>query len=445
MKRKEAHMRPQKWIVVLISLFISHPMYAAMEVHEWGTFTSLVGSNGLTQHGMYHEDEALPTFVHPFGFTQLAPFPIVDPGFDNDNCMNMKICFSRNTLQNNVITQKMETPVIYFYGKPAGTNNRVKVNVKFPEGIITDTFPGPIAASPQNNSTFVAIKNGEATFDVEVLDATTSSLIPFVDSKNIYSHARGTKSQVVRTNSENEKFIFYRGIGRFQPRISISSHQGNLELRSSAASQPLAGFVISVSPDGKHQQMYRVRTSDMSTTSGFQLNSQIVQNLTTTFPYVMKSIVTDSAVIRKEMIAALQNAGLFEDEATAMINTWEQGYLRVPGLRLLYVLPRAEVDAILPLTLTPAADKLQRAFIARIEIMTDIEEQKIIDDIQMVGQNFDLNTLGRFAEPKLRRVQQVYASKSSSPKAYDPAVANTINDLVNKSITFAESASTVTH
>ena len=39
------------------------PASNRLVVHEWGTFTSLVGSNGQAQNGMYHEDEALPDFV----------------------------------------------------------------------------------------------------------------------------------------------------------------------------------------------------------------------------------------------------------------------------------------------------------------------------------------------------------------------------------------------
>ena len=33
-------------------------------VHEWGTFLAMNGSDGVTLDGMYHEEHALPGFVH---------------------------------------------------------------------------------------------------------------------------------------------------------------------------------------------------------------------------------------------------------------------------------------------------------------------------------------------------------------------------------------------
>ena len=74
-------MRPNvlKTLTLLTSLVgITQPLIA-FEAHEWGTFTSLLGSNGKTQNGMYHEDERLPAFVHGFGVTAsdlTAPPPL---------------------------------------------------------------------------------------------------------------------------------------------------------------------------------------------------------------------------------------------------------------------------------------------------------------------------------------------------------------------------------
>ena len=60
-------------LLVFIQLFAFKAL--SYEAHEWGTFTSLVGSNGVTQNGMYHEDEHLPDFVHSFGETQFVFTP----------------------------------------------------------------------------------------------------------------------------------------------------------------------------------------------------------------------------------------------------------------------------------------------------------------------------------------------------------------------------------
>ncbi len=40
-------------------------------VHEWGTFLAMQGSDGVTLDGMYHEEHALPDFVHARSRDQL--------------------------------------------------------------------------------------------------------------------------------------------------------------------------------------------------------------------------------------------------------------------------------------------------------------------------------------------------------------------------------------
>src|SRR5882672_11401963 len=57
-------------------------------VHEWGTFLAMQGSDGAILDGMYHEEHALPDFVHSR---------------------------SRDQLHISSMRMKGETPVIYFY------------------------------------------------------------------------------------------------------------------------------------------------------------------------------------------------------------------------------------------------------------------------------------------------------------------------------------------
>ena len=60
------------------------------------------------------------------------------------------------------------------------------------------------------------------------------------------------------------------------------------------------------------------------------------------------------------MIAGLVAAGLFQSEATAMVETWWDSYFAVDGLRVFWVVPVAKTDAILPLEVSPAPDKIVR-------------------------------------------------------------------------------------
>ena len=81
----------------------------AFVAHEWGTFTTLAGSDGVLLPGLYHEEEQLPYFVYyQPGFTYGG---YISKGLSLD-CVNA--------------TLKMETPVIYFY---SGVAQYVSVRV----------------------------------------------------------------------------------------------------------------------------------------------------------------------------------------------------------------------------------------------------------------------------------------------------------------------------
>src|ERR1700730_3200507 len=84
-----------------------------LTVHEWGTFTSVAGEDGLA---VVWDSLAcpndLPGFVNDFGYR----------GF-------------KWRLQGTV---RMETPVMYFYSPRELTAN---VMVRFPHGLITEWYP----------------------------------------------------------------------------------------------------------------------------------------------------------------------------------------------------------------------------------------------------------------------------------------------------------------
>jgi hypothetical protein len=391
-----------KRIILLLSIqLITLSSQAKLEAHEWGTFTSLVGSNGVTQNGMYHEDEKLPDFVHGFGEVGTAPTP--PPRLPHPpECKGMPC----ESFQSMVVTQKMETPVIYFYSDRI---QQVRVNVRFPEGAITETYPAPILTSPVPSEN-VVLENGDTTFIVKILPDFMGKL-PEVEPGNIYAHARNVNSALVQSGTENEKFIFYRGLGRFQPRISMTSQNGALTLMASRTNMPQAAFLVHVSERGLAQLM---QVQGMKADQPLVIPAEKLERLQDhELKMYPPDIVTTKSGSRDLLINALAQAGLYNDEAVAMVDTWENGYLKVPGLRMLYILPRAEVDEILPLTMTPQPDNVERVFVARIEILLDTEEERLLGSIFNSGRsqkeqlNYPVETLGRFAEPILHRLIQI--------------------------------------
>ena len=91
-----------------------------------------------------------------------------------------------------------------------------------------------------------------------------------------------------------------------------------------------------------------------------------------------------------------------------MLETWRPDWFE-EGLRVLYVLPRAEVDARLPLTVSPAPDEVVRVIVGRLEVPTPEQDAELAgllytspdDDAAALAAVTD--RFGRFGEPLLRR------------------------------------------
>jgi hypothetical protein len=73
--------------------------------------------------------------------------------------------------------------------------------------------------------------------------------------------------------------------------------------------------------------------------------------------------------LRTAMHAALTRHGLFADEASALLKTWELSYFKSPGLRLFFVVPTPWVNHYLPLEVSVPAD-IKRVMVGRIELIT---------------------------------------------------------------------------
>ena len=104
-------------------------------VHEWGTFTGLSTSDGAQLPFASAIGSDLPTFVfnraaQAARFNPRGTFDLVD-----DRHPGLGLLLSKSVT---VATQRMETPVIYFY---TDVPREVDVRVDFPKGLITEFYP----------------------------------------------------------------------------------------------------------------------------------------------------------------------------------------------------------------------------------------------------------------------------------------------------------------
>lgn len=399
--------------VVSVSLLLSVQAQAKLVVHEWGTFTSLVGSNGQAQNGMYHEDEALPNFVHNFGDSQpilqksqvnlFAWAPPQDPPAPMPP-PNTPRCSGRpkvpcEFLVGQRITQKMETPVVYFY---SDVSRQVSFDVSFPGGIISQSYPAASRLEPRAIPG-VELKNGFANYVVNILKNTTA-VPPFVEPSNIYSHARNVASDLIQVGHETEKFIFYRGLGEFNTELEVISKNENLQIRNIGIKNIPAVFLVYTNGQGQGNilSLGRIKALDK-----IHLNTQTIAK----FKANLKTHSAFLSEARLDLLNSLTKAGLFHDEALAMLNTWQNGYFKTAGLRILYVLNSQEVEKILPVRISPEPDQFSRVFVGRIEILLDQVEQIILEKIVAEGAQYDVSQLGRMAQPILLRVQELARTK----------------------------------
>lgn len=360
-------------------------------VHEWGTFTSVLGSNGERLGGLHHEEEQLPSFI--VGRDLLKETSFI-PG-NNGRCRpskGMPICddIPDSTFQVSPehVTQKMETPVLYFY---SDEKVQARVGVGFPQGVISQYYPAPISFYPAIGN-LRRLGGGQVNFDVEV---TTEKLtLPKVESGNVYAPAREVASNDIRSGDQNERFIFYRGLGDFVTALHASSGVGQgiaLQNVGTKISQVILLDVTSTTGAVKalgsmdYQQMTLVNDKDLA-----QFRSQKLPR------------AEFEAQAQKVIVDALVASGLYPDESLAMFNTWKASYLRSHGLRVLYVLSRQETDRLLPINITPQPTELVRTLVGRIEILHAEEEQQMLSNLRS-GKDLVIKE-DRFAEPKLRRL-----------------------------------------
>jgi len=404
--------------------------------HEWGTFTSVQGADGQLLEWHPLESSRLPKFVYDWQH----------PGRGRRDTSG--IGWGKSAVSS---LQRMETPVIYFY---ADREQTVDVSVKFPKGVITEWYPqadriGPstVVASPfvaqlddlaqkagaKPGFTLAAFfrnhadKESRAQWSHVQLRASGSAdssqpLLPTDASGSHYFAARATDANYLEVQSptatnaatEHEKFIFYRGVGNFETPLRVTMVSSNTIILANISQAPLAHlFVLDL--------QNRVGTFACLDHLGPGQDHSLRID-TPNGPFGIGSL---SQKLASELAKALVQEGLYRREATAMVNTWRDSWFEEDGLRVLYVLPRAWTDRILPLKLEPAPRQLIRVMVGRAEILPDSLEERLSTDLaksqagDLAAQKdaaAEFKKLGRFAEPALR-----LATKEAGPEARQQA------------------------
>ncbi len=356
----------------LIMLFVAVATIrgADFTVHEWGTFTSVVGSTGGMLAGLEVEEAALPSFVG-----SLAGFAPTNKGWDRPV---------------SGVTVKMETPVLYFYSSAPFT---ARVEVGFHGGSISQWYPGRLDGeqlpplSPGQNLKLVPAVDfstgheGRAVWQVDVLARNSPLAItaPRESETPQWPRARVAAANRVRgPKGEVESFIFYRGVGNFALPLRVTCDaQGRVQLKNTgAAAIPFVG-VYEGGPRCGH--------GDAIVWWHGALPAGETRVAPTRGPAVGAVEMPASRFRATVFPAALLSAGLTRDEAAAMLETWRESYFERPGLRVFWIVPRAFTDAVLPIEISPAPAKLERVLVGRTEVLTPDFEAELRRDFATDG------------------------------------------------------------
>jgi hypothetical protein len=371
-----------------------------MVVHEWGTFLSMSGSDGTTLDGMYHEEHALPGFVHSR---------------------------SRDQLRLPIMFLKGETPVIYFY---ANQRQSVRVGVGFPRGVWTQWYPQAAMVNPsllEQAQTPEKLRGGRICWFADIIPASQFNCgsgtncatkpgeaisLPATSSDALWNHAREVDAAYVKINdqtkdkvtSEFERFLFYRGLGDARLPLRLDERQnGTLTVDRDATLGTGVGhvFVLKVE-DGRGAYTYR-----RSVAPGVRA-IDVIPSMAEARP--LAEFTKD---IAGALAAKLTESGLYGKEARAMVNTWTSSYFQTDGVRALFVLPQSWTDAFIPMTISPQPQQIVRVMVGRLELLSAERERLAETAVHNLASDIPdkrqeafrfLHEQGRYAEPIIRRL-----------------------------------------
>jgi hypothetical protein len=356
-----------------------------LTAHEWGTFTSVAGSDGRAVEWTPLNLNDL-VFEQRTGAAQEVARSKELPSFVEHLHWGAFKSGLRGTV-------RMETPVLYFYASYAMT---LSVQVKFSKGLITEWYPHatvPPANGGLDDATLYRKggTDGSIAWNAVALRPGPAAAFPrdSADDNNPYYAARATASTPLRvagvSADQQEKFLFYRGVSSFTVPVSARlTAEGNLLVRNSLE-------------EGIPSIIWFERRGDRV---GYRI-SDALQNEAILEPPVLTATVDSLAGDLEEILVA---RGLYRDEAYAMIQTWRNHWFE-EGSRLFYIAPPRFVDSVLPLTVNPAPAQTVRVFVGRLELISPAT-QKAVAAAMAANDNATLEKYGRFLEPILKTIEE---------------------------------------
>lgn len=271
---------------------------APLGVHEWGVWRLSSAGRVASLEELVRES---PSFVHRSAEAATGVLPMAIPP-------EYQIC---------------DKPVIFLH---AGTTMDVRITVGFPTG--RPYLHYPEATDGMANGSRGLQWYGQVNAPSTPVDA--SAYRP-ASASHWWSFLRsaGASPFVSSASHETESFLFYDGETRFPDGFRARRRRIT----------PIAGHVDSVA---------------------WQLESGHASHLDIAGARMTRRSLASVDALRADMKTTLMARGLTAGESDSLLDTWRSNLFAGDERRVIWMLPRATYDAMLPLTVTPTPTEVVR-------------------------------------------------------------------------------------
>lgn len=388
-----------------LSFPVAHGGEGGLVAHEWGVSTSVQGADGRTLDGMRTLQAGLPDFV--IRWSRWSP-----PSFG----------------------VARDKPILYLY---AEKETAVSVRARLPRGILTEwwphadeirPFPGEAARDKSADASAVLerVEGGLLSWSrLRVCPALPAGTSPHEVPAGPYAALRDTDAAWIIGHDTAgapacERFLLYRGVdgGKTPSAVEVALAEGKILLRNRGQDALGTGLVVGIT--GGKGLLRTIGMPRPGGEAGIDLFGKEVP------------VAELAARGRSAMIELLVSAGLYRKEAEGMMGFWTEEWFAREGTRILWLMPRNEIDRDLPLEISPTPAETVRVMASCLEIVTPGMERELSRMVKgLASEDYgtrekaqaDLAALGRLAEPMLRQ-----AAKASE----DPEVRARAKTLLSE-------------
>ena len=247
-----------------------------------------------------------------------------------------------------------DRPIIFFH---AETPTVLRLKVDFPGGMAGVWYPATerpavmgLEKQPQPNASLewaLGVKrcpqgwSPKSPTPVEIPDKHWFARLRQVKSDEIFSHYSPNPNDV-----ERERFVYYDGLFPQGKWVNLTVQNDRISL-TNRVKHPVFDATIVDRRDGGKVRIGRIA----------RLNAgETIKDVALTEVDASRFTSDAAGTLGNQLVAA----GLFEEEARALIDLWKRELFETSGLNLFYRIPQEEYDARLPLTWTPKPESVVR-------------------------------------------------------------------------------------